>query len=523
MNTPRAKILPLSHSSLCIASAFLLALTSVVTVPAQGEPPSIEAVFTSSKPILDARIDPGEWDSAEPSIIEHLLRAPEGSKPAPHYQFRLLWDAEALYVLFETNLTNWPGGTSGFGGNNNLNFYIDPDNDDEPNGNGGNLFDGYHPVIYPDIGKTSRFDRSFDPGFRSAFHEASINANFGGSNWPAGSSQEEGVAIDYVSEVGANGGVIELCFPWAIFDSEAGTDMEIYHPDPPEVGDSWFLNICMISALGDLPTWSWNTGQFFAERPHGVITFVADPVRAPLFVSHDAVADTVTLSWDSQPFKLYNLRSETDPAVGLPVSWPIFGGHENVVATPPRNSVTFPLDGEPTRLFAVEEFPAPPEIIFSADFEDGGTGWQTDSTGEAGTVWEIGTSTLYEAHGGLNFAGTNLNGEFEMDANVVLRSPAIDLSQVPPEIGATLQYHQIVDTDGIGDFGTVTILDATDDTILAVLDDFVSDFDLSWKSESYSLPVEALGKTVVIEFRFQSDNIETFTGWYIDEVELTMP
>ena len=105
MNTPRAKILPLSHSSLCIAYAFLLALTSVVTVPAQGEPPSIEAVFTSSKPILDARIDPGEWDSAEPSIIEHLLRAPEGSKPAPHYQFRLLWDAEALYVLFETNLT----------------------------------------------------------------------------------------------------------------------------------------------------------------------------------------------------------------------------------------------------------------------------------------------------------------------------------------------------------------------------------------------------------------------------------
>ena len=69
----------------------------------------------------------------------------------------------------------------------------------------------------------------------------------------------------------------------------------------------------------------------------------------------------------------------------------------------------------------------------------------------------------------------------------------------------------------------MTILDATDDTILAVLDDFVSDFDLSWKSESYSLPVEALGKTVVIEFRFQSDNIETFTGWYIDEVELTMP
>lgn len=51
----------------------------------------------------------------------------------------------------------------------------------------------------------------------------------------------------------------------------------------------------------------------------------------------------------------------------------------------------------------------------------------------------------------------------------------------------------------------------------------MSDFDLSWKSESYSLPVEALGKTVVIEFRFQSDNIETFTGWYIDEVELTMP
>ena len=43
------------------------------------------------------------------------------------------------------------------------------------------------------------------------------------------------------------------------------------------------------------------------------------------------------------------------------------------------------------------------------------------------------------------------------------------------------------------------------------------------KSSERSLPPEALGKTVKLEFRFHSDEIQNLAGWYIDDVEVTVP
>lgn len=500
----------------------LVLILTIVSVHGQS-PPETEAVLTETKPTLDAVVSPGEWDAAPPTLIEHVLRSAESAKPAPMYQFRLMWDDEALYMLFETNLTSWPGGTGGFGANNNINFYIDPNNDDEENGDGGGQFDGYHPVIYPDTGKTSRFDRPFDVGVRSVFHEASINADFGGSNWPASSSNEEGVGIDYVSKVGPEGGIIELCFPWKLFDSEAGTDLEIFHPDPPEIGDTWFLNVCIISALGDLPTWSWTSAQIFAARPHGVVNFTGKLPRVPITeISRDLDAGTFSISWESKGGLRYNLRSEADLANGEPTTWPIFAGGQDIVATPPINTLSFPIPADDQRFFVLEEFPAPPVTIYTEDFESGQGDWTTGSEGAAETEWELGSPSEVgpaAANSPTNCFGTNLSANYGLNADIWLRSPPVDLTAAG---GATLHYFQFTDMETGFDVGQVAVLNAADNVELAVLDSSVEALS-DWSQESLKVPEEALGKTVVFEFRFRSDELEVFPGWYVDDVSVSVP
>lgn len=518
------------------SSTLVLVFQPLVICSSLGQnPPEIEAVYTTSKPTLDAVISPGEWDAASVSVIEHVLRSGETSQPVPNYQFRLLWDDEALYMLFETNLTNWPGGTSGFAGNNNINFYLDPNNDNEENGGGENMFDGYHPVLYPDTGKTSRFDRSFDAGFRSVFHEASINANFGGSAWPASASDEQGVAIDYVSEVGANGGILEICFPWQLFDSEAGTDQEIFHPNPPEVDEKWFLNVCIISALGDLPTWSWTSSQVFAARPHGVVTFVANPNRSSINVSRDPGTDTLRISWESKGGNLYNLRSEADLSNGEPLDWPIFEGNQDIVATPPINTVAFPLPATLNRFFVVEEFLAPPVTIFLESFDDGPalpSGWTSGSNTppDTGTTsWELGNPAggaltgPPAAKSNPNCVGTNISTDYGINTDIWLRSPgSIDLTSAS---GATLHFQQFRDIETAFDRGSVRVLLASDETqqlgvdLINPTDGTISD----WEEISVELPPEAIGEIVKLEFRFESDEVQSFAGWYIDDVVVSIP
>ncbi|NIP97848.1 MAG: LamG domain-containing protein, partial [Akkermansiaceae bacterium] len=90
-----------------------------------------------------------------------------------------------------------------------------------------------------------------------------------------------------------------------------------------------------------------------------------DGRRLQLEVS--AEAGTVSISWESRDGMLYNLRSETDPAAGSPGEWPVFGVNQDLEATPPENAVSFELPADRERFFVVEEFPAPPEVVFADD------------------------------------------------------------------------------------------------------------------------------------------------------------
>ena len=254
--------------------------------------------------------------------------------------------------------------------------------------------------------------------------------------------------------------------------------------------------------------------------------FAPDPSAGAalnLNVSHDGASGNLSISWASEAGRLYNLRSETDPSGAEPIDWAIFGGQENIVATPPLNTLTFPLPADQLRLFVVEDFPAPPVSIYSDDFESGQGLWTTGSDGAGGTIWELGTPAApgpLAANSPTNCFGTNLAANYEMDADIWLRSPPIDLTTAS---GATLNYFQSLDIEIQFDKGIIRVLDAADDSELAVLTSVVDGAALDWAMISKKLPAAALGKNVKIEFRFQSDELENFPGWYLDDIDVTVP
>ena len=138
-------------------------------------------------------------------------------------------------------------------------------------------------------------------------------------------------------------------------------------------------------------------------------------------------------------------------------------------------------------------------------------------------AWELGTPGApgpVAAFSPTNCFGTNLTGNYGLNANVWLRSPAIDLTTAG---GATLHYMEFKDIETGFDFGTITVLDAADNSVIEVVTDTVDDFTTDWEAVSKKLPGTALGKVIKIEFRLQSDELENFAGWYIDDFNVTVP
>ncbi len=170
----------------------------------------------------------------------------------------------------------------------------------------------------------------------------------------------------------------------------------------------------------------------------------------------------------------------------------------------------------------IEAFPAPPESILADDFEDGQGDWTVGSDGGAGTEWELGEPGAGPgvANSGANCFGTNLDGDYGFNANAWLRSPPIDLSDAGE---ATLHYFQFTDIEEGFDSGVVSVLDAADNSEIAVLVDVIDGITVEWEQVRKPLPDEALGKVIVIEFRLRSDDIQNYPGWYIDDFIVTVP
>ena len=199
-------------------------------------------------------------------------------------------------------------------------------------------------------------------------------------------------------------------------------------------------------------------------------------------------------------------------------------------ATPPENTLTVPLPPDPTRLFVIESFPAPPVSTYFDDFENGVGQWETGSDGGKGTVWELGvpTSGPFRSFSPTNCFATNLDGNYTANTNVWLRSPPIDLTGTE---SATLRFAHYYDIEApeavapftVYDFGQLAILDAVDDSELALLVPALADFIADWEEISFTLPADTLNKVIRIEFRLISDDIAFLPGWYVDDVQVTIP
>ncbi|NIP98577.1 MAG: hypothetical protein GWO24_36270 [Akkermansiaceae bacterium] len=258
------------------------------------------------------------------------------------------------------------------------------------------------------------------------------------------------------------------------------------------------------------------------------LSVASPPEPVPLVITSNGV--NLDLEWDSRPGMFYILRTSTDLAADLAVweSVKVPGSVENdgvfeIATNPFVNMHTIPRPADPVRFYRVQELPLPPVAVLSDDFESGPGAWSVGASGAPGTGWQLGTPTDVgpaESRSGVNCFGTNLGGNYGPDADAWLRSPVIDLSLANE---ASLRYWEFRDIEEGFDFGVVRLLDAADDSELAVLETDIDGITPDWEVVTHAIPAEALGKAIKLEFRFVSDDISSFAGWYIDDVLLTTP
>lgn len=222
------------------------------------------------------------------------------------------------------------------------------------------------------------------------------------------------------------------------------------------------------------------------------------------------------------------------------------GGPNNSLLTTDANgdgTVRMALSGNP-KDFVRAQIPLP-VTVFSEDFDEVAapnlpTDWTTDAnTPDTGTTqWQLGAPSAVgppAANSPGNCVGTNLAANYGLSSDIWLRTPPIDLSTAS---GATLTLQHWVDIDPFGsaagpeDRGRVRVLDASALPAVSVLETLgvpVTGLNpAGWVKFSANLTAASLGKSVVLEFVFVSDDDDAegdyvSSGWYIDDVMVTVP
>lgn len=232
--------------------------------------------------------------------------------------------------------------------------------------------------------------------------------------------------------------------------------------------------------------------------------------------------ESIRITWETTPGRKYAIDTGTDLQ-----NWDVEVATE-IVATADTTVYeelisNLPLNG-PEFYFRVRPLVPPPVLM--DDFESGQGAWTVgveDATGN--TNWELGAPSgavpgaPAAANSGTNCFGTNLAAAYDEDAEIWLRSPELDLTGAA---GATLSFFHYRDIEEGFDSGAVRVLDASDNSELGVVGDVIDGSSDGWEQFARSLPAAALGKAVVLEFRFLSDEINNLAGWYIDDVKVSL-
>ena len=272
-----------------IVSAAIVLMLSATSF-AQSE---YDVNSTSAPPTIDGVVAAGEWDAASVAAGGwRILRDPAGPNDTTNNRFRMLFDDTNLYILYETDFDVYRDDNIRdvirFG-YNNINFFFDPNLDDE-----GNQGTETMPFLTPDSYQIAinmylgtfvcesgcSVAQNTGPVGLSSFAVAFSDATTGNNlSW-------EGMRGTQVGTVNsALGGVMELAIPWTDFDAP-GLDANGEDPglnlmgEAPVDGDQWNFNAGFISSgSGLLPVWNWSNNpdgtSFFVQQPAGLLNFVA--------------------------------------------------------------------------------------------------------------------------------------------------------------------------------------------------------------------------------------------------------
>lgn len=223
------------------------AMAAIAIVIAEASPAVAQTVRnynvnqTGVAPTIDGVVSPGEWDNAATAAgTWGVLREAEGELDTDGNRFRMMWDANNLYVLYETNFNTFIDPVDKIGtpnpnlnfGEDNLNMYFDPNTDGGPNfvDNPEDNVDGYQFAFnqYHDPDGGSLTSTNANRQGVGIYTEAHANTPFGNqANWGgAGATLVGGEAMQNIvvsQRNGATGGVAEIRFPFANFNADSVT------------------------------------------------------------------------------------------------------------------------------------------------------------------------------------------------------------------------------------------------------------------------------------------------------------
>ena len=183
--------------------------------------------------------------------------------------------------------------------------------------------------------------------------------------------------------------------------------------------------------------------RFYGAIDDLVLSIPIGPViSGPFDIVHiDRAQETseVTIEFTSVSGVTYAVLASTDL-----ITWEIIDnavmGTDDITAF---TDAVFALASDGQAFYSVALLPPPRH--FADDFETGAEGWTVTPT-EGDTLWEMGmpnVDDLTNANSGLNAWGTNISGDYTPNSVASLRSPVIDLAELPRP---RLTFNYFIDT-----------------------------------------------------------------------------
>ena len=184
------------------------------------------------------------------------------------------------------------------------------------------------------------------------------------------------------------------------------------------------------------------------------------------------------------------------------------------------------------------------KTLLTENFEDGGTKWTIEPATEGAPCWEIGAPTTgpAEAHGGEKVAATILDGNYADNCNdLIYYNTSL---KIPPAGVPEISFYASVDIVGSGqspydyvevlvkkendlwDTTTGLYLSSDTESQLAFLDNtrtkITKQQEGNYKYYKFTGNLSAYkNETVRIGFRFVSNESESATGFYLDDIEIS--